>query len=344
MRNIVSNLFARALVGVTTLYFGALMSYAEDPPQGLASLKLDVTNMMPLVESGLARSYVNAVSALSPIAPRTIYRDETTKKWLSATAAQTLTEDARKALSARELDEQFYYHTKYGSPLSYARAIDLLAKAGLQDVKGAKIVDFGCGGIAQLQMLASLGADATGVDVDTILSAYFDQPGDLGKVVGSSGKDGAVRLLIGQYPADEKIKADVGSGLDLFISKNTLKKGYVHPAEKVDPRMLIQLGVDDTAFVQALADAVKPGGFVMIFNICPAPAPPGKPYLPWSDGHCPFAKEVWESHGFRVIAFDEDDSVAVRKMARALRWDSTANMDIDADTFAWYSLFQRNPK
>lgn len=330
------------LIGCVFTLFGATQSaIAADPPQGLESLNLDARNVMPLVESSLARSYVQAVRDLPAIAPRRVYRDEATKTWLSSAAAGALSDEQRGKLTARDLDEQFYYHTKYGSPLAYARAIDLLAGAGLKDVQGAKIVDFGCGGVAQLRLLASLGADVIGVDVDTMLPAFFDQPGDLGNIVGGAGRSGSVRLAIGSYPADEKIKAEVGVGLDLFLSKNTLKNGYIHPAEKVDPRMLIHLGVDDAMFVQTLALALKPGGLVMIYNICPAPAAPGKPYLPYADGRCPFSKELWEASGFRVVAFDADDSQPVRKLARALRWDETASMDLEADTFAWYSLFQR---
>ena len=52
-----------------------------------------------------------------------------------------------------------------------------------------------------------------------------------------------MKLVHGRFPADPKVVAAVGGGYDLFLSKNTLKRGYIHPAEKVDPRLLVDLGV-----------------------------------------------------------------------------------------------------
>ena len=76
----------------------------------------------------------------------------------------------------------------------------------------------------------------------------------------------------------------------------------------MEAHRLLGLGVDDRQFVKSLYDALKPGGYVVIYNICPAPSPPGAPYKNWADGRCPFAEEVWKSVGFRVMAFDRDDS------------------------------------
>ena len=87
---------------------------------------------------------------------------------------------------------------------------------------------------------------------------------------------------------------------------------------------------------------MKPGGRVLIYNISPAPSPPGQPYKNWADGHCPFAKEVWESAGFRVVTYDHDDIEPVRKMAHALGWDQGESpIDLKADVFALYSLFEK---
>ena len=88
-----------------------------------------------------------------------------------------------------------------------------------------------------------------------------------------------------------------------------------------------------------MAAAVKPGGFVMIYNITPPPNAPDKPYRSWADGRCPFARDLFEQGGFRVIAFDIDDSAAVRAQGRALGWHH--DVDLDKEIFATYSLFQR---
>jgi len=134
----------------------------------------------------------------------------------------------------------------------------------------------------------------------------------------------------------------VGQGYDLFLSKNTLKKGYVHPDLPVEKRRLLNLEVDDATFVRAIRDALKPGGWVMIYNICPAPSKPGEPYKNWADGRCPFPRPLWEAAGFEVLAFDHDDTVAIRRIAHALDWDKgDSPMDLDADLFAWYSLMRK---
>ena len=131
------------------------------------------------------------------------------------------------------------------------------------------------------------------------------------------------------------MKKAVGGGYDLILSKNTLKRGYVHPERPVDARRLLNLGVEDAVFVQALYDALKPGGRVLIYNICPAPSPPDQPYKPWADGRCPFARETWEAAGFRVVAFDRDDSEVIRKFAHALGWDQgDSPIDLKTDLFA----------
>ena len=328
-----------AAICAAALFMLAPVARSEDvpPPSRVQQLQEEARALAPLVKTALARDFLAAVPKLPRVEPRTIYRDSARTHVWTAREAAVLPDSTRAKLVPRVLGEKFYYDTRYGSPLAYVRALEILGEHGVKSVRAKRVADFGCGMLGQLRLLAENGAHAIGIDVDPLLPALYSEPGDQGAV-----GPGTVKLATGQWPEAEAIVADVGRDLDVFISKNTLKNGYIHPAEKVDPRMLVNLGVSDSAFVTALAHSVKPGGIVLIYNLCPAPAPPGKPYIPWADGRCPFPRESWEGAGFKVVAFDVDDGPAARAMAHALGWDAGDNgMKLESDLFATWSLFER---
>jgi hypothetical protein len=191
-------------------------------------------------------------------------------------------------------------------------------------------------------MLAGMGADVTGVDVDPTLRALYADAGDQGEIRGPEGEAGRLRLLDGRFPADPATKAAVGAGYDLVISKNVLKKGYIHPDRPAQERHLIRLGVSDEVVLRSFFNALRPGGTMLVYNICPAPSPPDKPFIPWSDGRSPFSKAQWEAAGFRVAAFDQDDAAAIQALGRALGWDKGEDAwDIERDLSVLYTLVQR---
>ena len=316
---------------------------AKPAPSRVAELQAEAKALSPLYKTPLVRDFLAATPKLPSVEPRTVYRDSAGNPaklgphaW-SAHEAALLPDSVRSRLVSRVLDETFYYDTRYGSPLAYARALEVLGENGVKSVKGLRVADFGCGMLGQLRLLAENGAATIGIDVDPLLPALYSEPGDQGAV-----GPGSVTLATGQWPATAEMRTAVGEDLDLFISKNTLKNGYLHPAQQVDPRMLVHLGVSDSEFVAALARSVRRGGRVLIYNLCPAPAAPGKPYIPWADGRCPFPRELWTAAGFKVVQFDRDDSPAARAMGHALGWDQGENaMKLDTDLYATWSLFQR---
>jgi hypothetical protein len=317
---------------------------AADPPDTsvVGEIRTQAKNLQPLVTTKLAKDFLDATSTLKNMAPRVVLHDSARTRYWTDAEAQSLPDTTRARLVTRNLDEGFYYQTRYGTPLAYVRALELLSKAGFTDVAGRKIADYGYGTIGHLRLLGAMGADAIGIDVDQLLAKLYSHPGDQGVVAAKGGKPGRVTLVHGSFPGDTSIARQVGSGLDLFLSKNTLKNGYIHPAEPVNPRMLVHLGVSDTTYVRTLAAIVKPGGYAMIYNLAPAPSPPGQPYKPWADGRCPFPRALWESAGFKVIEFDRDDSPAARAMGHALAWDQGESpMDLEKDLFATYTLVQK---
>jgi SAM-dependent methyltransferase len=259
-----------------------LLAAQEAEPVGIARIRRDAEALAPRVETKLARDFLKAADKLPAVHPRTLYYDATRKSYLTEKAATGLRPDARAALKRLAADENLYYNTRYGSPLAYARPLEVLGMAGLESLAGRRVLDFGCGGIGPLRLMAALGADAVGIDVDPMLAALYAEAEDQGPFAG-----GRVSLAIGRYPADEAVKARVGGGYGLIVSKNTLKRGYVHPDSG---RAFIDLGMSDAAFLKTLRDGLKSGGYVVIYNLGPAPAPAGQPYKAMADIRTPFAR------------------------------------------------------
>ncbi len=308
--------------------------------------------LTPMAESDLGRRFLNATASLPSVATRIAYRDDNsnTRDYYSPQAAAALGADKRAKLTRLELDESRYYNTKYGSPTAYLRALDLLAAHGFGDVSGKRILDFGYGSIGHLRLLASLGADMTGVDVDPYLEALYSEASDQGRVPAASGwlgHAGSITLAHGSFPKDPRVVSRVGGDYDLIVSKNTLKRGYIHPdpTRKVNKNQVIDLGVPDGVFLQRLHDLLRPGGYLLIYNLSPKPSAPNETYRPWSDGHSPFTREQYEKAGLRVLSFDAEDHAKARRMGHILGWDRDEKGEVtsylDADLFALYTLVQR---
>jgi hypothetical protein len=304
-------------------------------------IRADARKLAPLAKSPFTQRFLAATSTLPLVAPRTLYRDADKSHYFTAPEAAALPDAARRALVAQPADESTYYETKYGSPLSYARALDVLGENGVTLHAGSRVLDFGFGYIGHLRLLASLGLDAFGVDVDPMLRALYAEPGDQGEIAGTPS--GRVRVAIGSFPADPATRAAVGGGYDVVVSKNTLKRGYIHPDRPADPKKLIQLGASDADVLAAFHDALVPGGTMLVYNICPALSPPDKPFIPWSDGRSPFSADQWRAAGFEVVIFDRDDTAILRTFARALGWgdDPEEKWDLDHDLSVLYTLARR---
>ena len=307
----------------------------------VAQLRNEAARLGPLVRTPLAQAFLAATAQLPVPDARVVYQRHMSREHLSATAFAALAPDSRPAFDRVSVTAERYYTTLYGSPLAYVRALELAATAGCASVARQRVLDFGYGGIGHLRLLASLGADAVGVDVDSFLAALYAQPGDQGEVPGPDPR-GRVTLVHGRWPAEPAARAAVGGGFALILAKNTLKRGYIHPERAADPRRLIELGVRDAEFVAALFQALAPGGLLLIYNLSPAQNPPDQPFLPWADGRCPFARELLEQAGFAVLRYDHEDTPAARAMARALHWDQGPQpMDLERGLFAHVTLLRR---
>ena len=238
-------------------------------PAGVDKMIAEAGAVAPFVQSALAREYLSAIACLPRIeTARTVYFNEETRDAMTVAQAQALSPEKRAGYEEKAFPEEFYYYTRYGTPVAFVRPLEILGRAGIKSADGLKILDFGFGTIGQLRALASLGADASGVEVDALLKAIYSAPGDTGSVprcaAAGKGAGGRVALVFGQFPADVATTRQVGGGYDVFVSKNTLKRGYIHPDRDVDPKKLVQLRVDDETYVRAMYDILKPGGFALI--------------------------------------------------------------------------------
>ncbi|MFN9976748.1 MAG: hypothetical protein ACK58T_43295 [Phycisphaerae bacterium] len=321
---------------------------APKPPENirvLAEISEAAKSVLPLMTTDAGRDFVRAAESLPPRESRTVYRDRERGLAMSEDEWKKLASDEQAKFKPRAMDERMYYYTGYGTPLTYARMLDLLGTHGVTSWKDKRVFDFGNAAIGHLRMLASLGADAQGVDVEPLWASMYTQPGDQGKVPAAAigtGAEGNVNVHVGRWPAEKKVADAIGGGYDIFLSKNTLKYGYIHPKRETEKRFTIDLGVDDAAFLKAMHDALKPGGLAIIYNICPAQAPADKPYIPWADGEFPFAKDLTEKAGFEILAWDVVDDEICHKLWPFVSGDTKSTPDeLKATIFTHYTVLRK---
>lgn len=319
----------------------ARLQDSAKPAGRVAALQAEAERVLALIETSGAKKFLAATSALPAIEERLVYTDAKSRDALTPAEHGALAVEAQQKYEASSYGEDFYYLTRSGSPLAYARMLELIGRAAGEaraDVlSGKRILDFGYGGIGHLRLLASLGCDVVGVDIDPLLHAYY-RPEDQGEIanVAPSGPSGRLKLVHGRWPAEERVTSEVGGGYDLFLSKNTLKRGYVRPAQEVAASMRIDLGVPPEEFLPAVSRALKPGGILALYNLCPAKRT--ERYIPWAYGESPFTREEFAAAGFELLAFDVDDREQAMELGWALQWD-----DVENDLFAWYTLARRLP-
>ncbi len=306
--------------------------------RGRERLEQQAIDLRPVFKSELGQSFLNAVRQLPKRETRSVFVNrENPQQVLAAAATELMSREALEAYDEKRLDEHFYYFTRYGSPLAFGRALEVLAdQVGTTHLGNQRVVDFGFGSIGHLRMMASMGADVTGIEVDRTLAAVYSDPTDTGEVSDGQAR-GKLELLFGRFPGE--LGDRVRDHVDIFVSKNTLKRGYIHPAQKVNPKLLVQLGVSDKQFLDSVHGKLNDGGLFLIYNLHPAQADEGQPYIPWADGRSPFDRDQLIAAGFDVLAFDRDDTTAAREMARTLGWQK--QMDLEQDLFATFTLVRK---
>ena len=238
---------------------------APPPPPVLPELRRLAAKLEPTLESAWVKEWLHNVNQLKPVTAATWYCTKDKQKCVPK-------DPKDPAYVARVADDEYVY-ARIADPLGYSRALDVLAHAGFEP-KGKKVLDFGYGNISQLLMLSKLGAEVHGVEIDALIP------------LATKALVGPVKLHHGFFASDAKLVKEVGGGYDLFISKNTLKRGYVHPAEPKDAKGQIDLGLEDAKLLELVFGMLKPGGFFYIYNLAPAQK---DPYLAMADGRSTLA-------------------------------------------------------
>ncbi|MDX2148408.1 MAG: hypothetical protein SFZ23_12885 [Planctomycetota bacterium] len=339
------------------------------------AMERDAKALSEVFTSSLAQEFLGQVGKLQEPGSTKLYISADRSVALSERAwAEALAKGDRfEDVSPRSFPAPFYYNTMYGSPLVFGRLLDVAsmhgarshrkvpgsasdppasrepapdgaAPSGSGSLRGLRVMDFGCGTIGHLRLIALASGDAHGVDVDPILRALYDASPDIGPIDASSPESSRVSLTIGRWPASDEARASVGGGYDLITSKNTLKAGYIAPkppeGQSVDPRTLIDLGVSGEGFLAAMLEALKPGGLVVIYNISPAQNP--AKYIPWADGGSPWTREQYERAGFQVLALDVSDDAVLHAAWEALKYDEGKGKDgLGGVVMSLYTVLRR---
>jgi hypothetical protein len=257
--------------------------------------------------------FLDQVPLLPMPQPQTLYRHSSTRAWIAAADWQRLPEDQRAAWAPRTYDANAIYGHRYGTPLAYAMLLDVAARHGLRSLRGQRVVDYGYGALGPARLMAQAGANVTGLDVDPVLGLLYGRDG-LRSLPGPFPTTGKMLLLQTNFPEPAGLP-DIGRNVDWFISKNTLKKGYLRPDEGTPD---IQPPVALPQYLQAVRACLSQGGCMLIYNISLRQDP--AKYRPANDPRSPFTRAEFEAAGFEVLALDADESPATRRMGQALGW------------------------
>lgn len=309
----------------------------------VARLQRDAAAVQPLVKTRWAQQFLAGAAQAVPMAPRRIYVDGgtgTAQRAYSEREYEALPSDARAGLTAQTIDEEAYYLGTGGSPVFAARLLDLVGENEVGNLASRRALEIDYESVGTLRMLAGVGVSAVGVSAAPRQRAIYSLPGDQGDVaLFNRQHQGSLALVSGRFPADASARAAVGGGYDFILVQNTLRRGYVHPAGETPQPARIDLGVSDEDYLRGLREALRQGGRLLVYNVCPAPT---GPYSPETDCRNPFPTAAWQAAGFRVRDYDRGDNEAARAYGRALGWDTgPRRVNLETDLVASYSLLER---
>lgn len=315
---------------LTCSFSGYQLSAQHNPTVEADSVNLQLSEearrLASLSTNKLSEDFLRQVSRLpAMVYMPEIYYNKAEKRAINAEDYDDKKDDGFERLN---LSAQYYYYTRYGSPLAFMLPLEILGHH-LHDRNDLNLIDYGFGTIGHLKLLTMAGHRVRGIDVDPIMEVLYKK-----EVERIPGLD----MSIGVFPRDSSMKLPEGS-LDVFVSKNTLKKGYVAPDIEVDARFMIDLGGTREQYLARVHQLLKRGGHFLIYNLHGQRSEDAATYKPWTDGRSPFTRAQLQQAGFEVLAFDKDDTDKARQVAVALGW--AAQMNLEKDLFATYTLLKK---
>lgn len=269
----------------------------------------------PFARTETGRAFLDAVENLPNQLRRYLWVDRPFNKAYTEAEYATLDERQKKGLNFRPVTELAYYMAVSERPLLDVLPLDLVVSgtdmASPEGLAGKKILLFNPRVITQGRLLASLGADVTIVQDQLRFSALYSEPGDVGVIKGLGELPaGKLRVVRSSWPGEGPLP---GTGFDLIIASDWISKGlstvtaqpprWITPGESLHP-----LPCEPEVFVDAIADALAPGG--RFINYAYGPIQPRLPShtLPYSDVRLPFSIDMIQSTGLEILAFDADDT------------------------------------
>lgn len=312
---------------------------AVTPPLSTAAvtaLRDEAKRVMPTVKTPAAREFLRATEMLTPRASRDVYVRESGRERTFATPArfEELKAEDQAGYQKQSYEDAFYFSTYYGSPLAYARALDLAGTGGITTLNGARVLDIGYGAIGAPKLMALAGARVSAVDVDPLLPVLYREPTDQGTLLGFEGRSGSLRLFDGVFAGSTTLTKLIGGGYQLILTKNTMKNGFMKPRSGRKP--FVDFQASDEVLLEALNEALEPRGVLVIYNI----SNKFDPARPATDGRSPFSREQFEKANFEVLSLDTNDDIGIRALARALQWDRQVTDGLES-FFALYTIVRK---
>ncbi|MFG0256963.1 MAG: hypothetical protein ACF8GE_03580 [Phycisphaerales bacterium JB043] len=230
-------------------------------------------------------------------------------------------------------------------PLAYFCALDMVRELGVDMLDGMRITDSGFGSVENLHVLASAGADVVGIQTEGAMDGPVHARIELGQIPRAEsvaeGDGGTLTIKTGTYPTSDEIIELAGGQIDLFVSKNSLRRGYFPAIPDPTPcryfrgSASIIIGDDpykdlplcvtefvpkDAEYLQTVYDALAPGGLFLVYNLYIDRGDREEMWVrPDGVGECQFDLEMVIRAGFEIISWNQDDSAHARTMQEALR-------------------------